>query len=136
MRVHRLGQRLGGRAHLQSHCGLVDQVRRVRSDQMDADDAARLRVGDDLHQPGGLTGDVGLAEPDRPKLADLDPSPCSLASCSVSPTRPISGKVKMPAGITSYRMVAGWPRMLRTATFPCAEATCASSAFPTTSPIA
>ena len=53
----------------------MDQVRRVRPDQMDADDAAGLRVGDDLHQPGGLAGDMGLAEPNRAKLADLELQP-------------------------------------------------------------
>src|SRR5207248_1400312 len=43
---------------------------------------------------------------------------------------------EMPAGTTSYRISAGCPRILRTATLPCAEATCANIAFPTTSPIA
>src|SRR5207249_3749739 len=65
---------------LHSQLGLVDQVGRVRADDVHAENSPGLCVGNDLEQTGGVPHPVCLAQCNMPEPTDLDLSLRLLAS--------------------------------------------------------
>ena len=73
--------------------GFGDELRRLRADDVHAEDLSVLGVGDDLHEAVVRVDDGGLGVSDEGELAHLDVWPSSLALASVRPTLPICGSV-------------------------------------------
>src|SRR5690349_6860350 len=72
MRVHRSAQLIRSRLELHRHTSLSDQLGRVWSNDVHAQNLVVLLLADDLHKALFLTDDAGLARSGERKLSDLN----------------------------------------------------------------
>ena len=70
---------------------LGDQLRRLRADDMYAENLAVLRIGDDLYKAVVRVEDGAFELPTKGNLPTFTWKPFSLACASVRPTLPICG---------------------------------------------
>src|SRR5581483_3479437 len=72
VRVHNVAEFFGGRLQADGDAGLGQQVGRVWTDDVNAQDFVVLCVGDDFYEAVRLAEDFRLAERREGELADLD----------------------------------------------------------------